>query len=277
MDNTQQPAPQPLPQQPLIPGVNIVLDNSEVTPQFLVIAREKEGKSATVGTTLVGWPQPGMHPLFIAFDESGPNSCLKLGYQPHVMSVKKLPGMTPWEKTREAINRLESNIVNIRKQYGALIVDCGSTMLDQLHEGARRNSKNPDPRSHFGEALMQAKEFMNRIAALELPVWWLAWLREPETVEEKGPNPNVKIRRILPGGPNIIGNFRSMLAGKVQHIFILEKLNVGKGQPGADEDGFARIFHTREWQNIRAGGRYSHVLPEPMAAHAGYVMSLVKR
>lgn len=233
--------------------------------------------SATVGTTLVNWPREGLHPLFLAFDESGPNSCLTLGYQPHVMPVKKLPGATAWEKTREALTQLEANRVKLHQTYGSLIVDCGSTMLDMLHESARRFSKNPDPRSHFGEALMQAKEVMNRLMALELPIWWLAWLREPETVEERGPNPNVKIKRILPGGPNIIGNFRSMLAGKVQHIFILEKVNVGRGQQGADSDGFARIFHTKDWQNIRAGGRFSHLLPEPMPAHAGYVMSLIRR
>lgn len=257
-----------------IPGVTVVTSNEGITPQFLVVAREKEGKSATVGTTLVNWPRPGMHPLFLAFDESGPNSCLRLGYQPHVIAPKKLPGATVWEKTREALNRLEQNAVSLRAQYGAVIVDCASTMVDNFHEDARRTSQNPDPRSHFGAALMQAKETMHRLGQLGIPVWWLAWLREPETVEEPGPS-GKKVKRVLPGGPNIVGNFKSMLAGRVQHIFILEKMNLGKGQPNTDEDGFARVFHTRDWTGIRGGGRYSHLLPEPMPAHAGMVMQAV--
>lgn len=257
-----------------IPGVTVVTSNEGITPQFLVVAREKEGKSATVGTTLVNWPKPGMHPLFLAFDESGPNSCLRLGYQPHVIAPKKLPGATVWEKTREALNRLEQNAVSLRAQYGAVIVDCASTMVDNFHEDARRTSQNPDPRSHFGAALMQAKETMHRLGQLGIPVWWLAWLREPETVEEPGPS-GKKVKRVLPGGPNIVGNFKSMLAGRVQHIFILEKMNLGKGQPNTDEDGFARVFHTRDWTGIRGGGRYSHLLPEPMPAHAGMVMQAV--
>jgi hypothetical protein len=215
-----------------------------------------------------------MHPLFIAFDESGPNSCLRLGYQPHVIAPRRMPGADMWQKTREVLSRLEQQGPALRGIYGSIIVDCASTMLDFFHEAARSSSKNPDPRSHFGTALMQAKEVMHRLGQLGLPVWWLSWLREPEVVEENGPS-GQKIKRMLPGGPNILGNFRNMLAGKVQHIFALEKLNVGRGQPGADEEGFSRVFHTRDWANIRAGGRYSHLLPEPMPAHAGMVMSAV--
>lgn len=271
MNSQTQQQPAPLPG---IPGVTVVSGNDGITPQFLVIAREKEGKSATVGTSLVNWPRPGAHPLFVAFDESGPNSCLKLGYQPHVIAPKKLPGATIWEKTREAISRLEQNTQALKGQYGSIIVDCASTMVDQFHEDARRTSGNPDPRSHFGAALMQAKETMHRLGQLGLPVWWLSWLREPETIDEPGPS-GKKVKRLIPGGPNIVGTFKTMLAGRVQHIFILEKLNVGKGQPGADEDGFARQFHTREWAQIRGGGRYSHLLPEPMPASAGMVMQAV--
>ena len=271
---------QPLPQQPTaptfsLPGVVVVTGNAGMVPQFLVIAREKEGKSATVGTTLVNWPRPGMHPLFFAFDESGPNACLKLGYNPHVLPIPRLPGMRMIDKTRDALSRLENNVVQVRNTYGSIIVDCASTMVDYFHEDARKG-RNPDPRSHFGAALMEAREVMHRLTGLGIPIWWLAWLREPETVEEKVGNDvkETKVKRILPGGPNILGNFKAVLAGKVQHIFILEKQNVGK-QPGADESGFLRVFHTRDHMNIRAGGRFSHLLPPLIPAHAGQVMSVV--
>lgn len=272
MTNPQQPQHAA----PTIPGIGIVVSNESQNPEFLVIAREKDGKSATVGTTLVNWPRPGMHPLFVAFDQSGPNSCLRLGYQPHVTGPHKFQqaGATVWERTKAMFASLEGNVQALRAAYGAIIVDCGSTMLDNFHEEARRFSKNPDPRSHFGEALMQAKETRHRLRGLGLPVWWLSWLREPETVEERAPS-GQKTKRLIPGGPNIIGNFRTMLAGVVQHIFILEKMNVGKGAAGADDMGFVRVFHTQDWANIRAGGRFSHLLPEPMPANAGMVLQAV--
>jgi len=266
--------PQPVgPPQSMIPGVTIVQDSSGMIPQFLVIAREKEGKSATVGTSLVNWPRNGMHPLFFAFDESGPNSCLKLGYPPHVMQIKKLPGMRMIDKTRDGLTRLEANMGNLRNVYGSIIVDCASTMVDLFHEDARKG-KNPNPRSHFGDALMWSREVMHRLMGLGLPIWWLAWLREAETVEEKLGNTDTKVKMLLPGGANILGNFRNVLSGKVQHIFILEKQNVGP-HPAADEAGFVRVFHTRDHLNIRAGGRFSHLLPPLMPANCAQVMNLV--
>ena len=264
--------PQGAPQS-VIPGVTIVQDSSGMIPMFLVIAREKEGKSATVGTSLVNWPRPGMHPLFFAFDESGPNSCLKLGYQPHVMQIKKLPGTRMIDKTRDGLTRLEANAMGLRSTYGSLIVDCGSTMVDLFHEDARKG-KNPNPQSHFGDALMWSREVMHRLMGLGMPIWWLAWLREAETVEEKMGNSDVKVKKVIPGGANILGNFRNVLSGKVQHIFILEKKNVGQ-HPAADEQGFVRIFHTRDHLNIRAGGRFSHLLPPEMPANGAQVMQLV--
>lgn len=273
-----QPQQQVIQQAPqsVIPGVNIITDNSGIIPQFLVIAREKEGKSATVGTSLVNWPRPGMHPLYFAFDESGPYSCLKLGYQPHIMAIKKLPGARMIDRARDGLTRLEANVQRLHQMYGSLIVDCGSTMADFFHEDARKG-KNPNPQSHFGDTLMWCREVMHRLSALNLPIWWLAWLREPEFVEEKQPGPtgDQKIRRLIQGGPNILGNFKSILGGKVQHIFILEKQNVGPQHPGADEAGFARVFHTRDHGNVRAGGRFSHLLPPQMPARCDLVMQAV--
>lgn len=231
--------------------------------------------SATVGTTLVNWPRPGMHPLYFAFDESGPNSCLKLGYSPHVMNIKRQPGARWIDKARDALVKLESNVAQLRQQYGAIIVDCASTMVDYFHEDARKG-KNPDPRSHFGAALMESREVMHRLVGLGLPIWWLAWLREAETVDEKIGNDvkEVKVKRLIHGGANILGNFKALLAGKVQHILILEKVNVG-AHPAADETGHVRVFHTRDYMNIRAGGRFSHLLPPEMPANAAQVMNLV--
>jgi hypothetical protein len=259
-----------------IPGVTVVTDNGDLIPQFLVVSREKEGKSATVGTTLVNYPNPGMHPLFFAFDENGPNSCLKLGYQPHVMNVKKMQGTRWIEKTRDGLTRLEANLVQVRAQYGAIVVDCASTMVDNFHEDARRDPQNPDGRSHFGAALLHSKETQHRLTRLGLPIWWLAWLREPETVEEKIGNDakTVKVKRLVPGGANILGSFKAILPGKAQHIFILEKKNVGP-HPYADETGHVRVFHTRDHANIRAGGRFSHLLPPEVPAHCGQIMRII--
>ncbi len=245
----------------------------EIEEHHNFIANDFVVHNSTLGTTLVNWPRSGMHPLFFAFDESGPNSCLKLGYQPHVMKVAKMSGLRTIDKARDGLTRLEANIVNLRNLYGSIIVDCASTMVDLLHEDARRG-KNPNPQSHFGDALMWSREVMHRLLSLGLPIWWLAWLREAETVEEKMGTGEVKVKKLIPGGANILGNFRNILSGKVQHIFILEKRNVGP-HPAADEAGFVRLFHTRDHDNVRAGGRFSHLLPPEMPANCQQVMNIV--
>lgn len=276
MNPQQAPAPggaQAYGNVPAIRGVSLVT-STQANPIILVIAPEKAGKS-TLGTTLVGWPEPGKQPLYIPFDESGPNSCLKLGYVPHRILPSAFPGQKLWDRTRALMNELETNVATIRQNYGAIIVDCASTMVDKLHEDARRFSGNPDPRSHFGDCLMQSKEFMNRLCDLGLPTIWLAWLRESEMIETKTATGG-KNKKLVMGGPQILGSFRQMLAGKSHHILILEKQKIGVGQQGADEDGYVRLFHTRPWENINAGGRYSHVLPEPMFAHLGMVLTMIR-
>jgi hypothetical protein len=271
---TQTQAPGAPAPQSILPGVSIVMDNSEMVPHLMVISLPKRGKSS-LGVSLVNWPRPGMHPLYFAFDETGPNSCLKLGYQPHVLNIRRQSGSRTIDKTRSALSALEANVMNLRQAYGAIIVDCASTMVDYFHEDARKG-KNPDPRSHFGAALLEAKEVMHRLNSLGLPVIWLAWLREAETVEEKVGNDvkEVKVKRLIPGGANILGNFKNLLAGKAQHILILDKMNVGN-HPAADESGHIRIFHTRDHGNIIAGGRFSHLLPPEMPANLAQVLNLV--
>lgn len=269
----------------MIPGVSVVSDMSNMVPVVGVLSLPKDGKSATVGTTLVDWPKQGMHPLFIAFDETGPYSCLKLGYEPRVADVKsRTDGQTTYQKVMMLLNVLEMNKAALRQQHGAIIVDCASTMVEAFYADAVRFSKNSNPQSHFGDALKGAKEVYNRVKSLGLPVVWLAWLKPSEKHEEPGPNGQKRVV-VTPGGPNILGSFRDVFAGLVEHMFILEKRNVGPGGAvtlegvgaiQADSDGFARLFHARSWNGIAAGGRYGHVLPAQCPAHMGWIMSQMK-
>lgn len=261
---------------PMIPGVTVVNAQSNTAPMLLVIGKEKEGKSATSICSLFGYPDPSKQPLVIAWDRTGPDSCIRLGYQPHRILVHEQNGARYWDKAKNILDNLERNVMNLSKAYGAIVVDCASTMADRLHEDARRFSKNPDPRSHFGELLLQSKEFINRVCDLGLPTVWLAWLKEAEIQQEAG---NVqgapKKFKMIPGGPNILGNTRALLAGKAHQILILEKVRMPIGTPGADEEGFVRQFHTRPWNDIQGGGRYSHVLPEPCQPSVGFVLAKI--
>lgn len=261
---------------PTIPGISLVDALSNDAPIILIIAEEKAGKSTIAATTSVGYPEPGFDPLILAWDKTGPDACIKLGYQPHVMKIGDQPGNRWFAKAKHVMQTLENNAPAIRQRYGAIITDCTSTMVDRLHEDARRFSPNPNPQSHFGDALMQSKEWINRIVDLGLPSIWLAWLRAPEVVETTTAG-GAKTKKFIMGGPNILGNTRSLIAGKAHHILYLEKQKVGVGQPGADEDGYLRVFHTRPFENINCHGRYSHVLPEPAPAHLGYILGCITR
>ena len=258
---------------PTLPGVMAIDGTGNTAPIILITAPEKAGKSS-LATTLFGYPLPHQQPLIIAWDKFGPDSCVKLGFSPHVIRVADQTGERHWTKAQNALKSLESNIAAFRQQYGAIVVDCASTMADRLFEDARRTSSNPDPRSHYGDLLNQSGEFMNRVVDLGLPTIWLAWLKEPEIVEDKAAN-GKKTRRSIPGGANIIGNFRARLAGRAHHILVLERQYVGVGTAGADPDGHLRVLHTKPWAGINAGGRYSHVLPEPCRPDLGYVLGVI--
>jgi hypothetical protein len=260
--------------QGLFPGVSIIDAKSNAAPMLCVIGKEKSGKSATTITTLANWPAPGMDPLVLAWDKTGPDSCIKLGYQPHAIRIADQPGTRHWDKGRGVLDSLERNTAQLHSRYGAIVTDCMSTMVDRIHEDARRFSKNPDPRSHFGDALMQAKEWINRIVDLGLPTIWLTWLREPEMNESKAPNGQT-VRKFAMGGVNVLGGTRALLAGKAHHILYLEKVKHGPGVQGADEDGNVRLFHTRPYENIDCHGRYSHILPEPCPPHLGWILSQI--
>ncbi len=262
---------------PMLPGVMIANAQSNNSPMLLVIGREKEGKSATTICSLFGYPTPDKQPLVIAWDPTGPDSCVRLGFNPHVIRVKEQQGARYWDKGRNVLDNLERNLGTISKTYGAIVVDCVSTMADRLHEDERRFSKNPDPRSHFGGLLMQSKEFINRVVDLGLPTIWLAWLKEAEIVQEVGnaaPGAPKRFKQVM-GGPNILGNTRALIAGRAHHILILEKVRMPPGTAGADADGYIRQFHTTPWNDIQGGGRYSHVLPEPCPPNVGFVLARI--
>lgn len=230
--------------------------------------------SATSATTLVNYPEPGFDPLVLAWDKTGPDACIKLGYQPHAIKIGEQPGTRNWDKARGVLDTLERNASALHGRYGAIITDCMSTMVDRLHEDARRFEKNPDPRSHFGVALMQSKEWINRLVDLGLPTIWLSWLKQPEVQDTVAPG-GQKTKKYVMGGPNILGNTRTLIAGKAHHILYLEKVKMGPGTQGADDEGYVRMFHTRPYENINCHGRYSHVLPEPAPAHLGFILGCI--
>lgn len=273
----QAPVPHAVPQLigsvPTITGISAMGPQTNKAPSIAVLAAEKQGKSS-LGVTLFAWPTSAKQPLFVAWDRTGPAACVNLGYSPHALTIPDLAGERHWQKAQSALSILEQNVNAIRQQYGALIVDCASTMTDRLHEDARRFSKNSNPKSHFGDCLMQSKEFYNRIVDLGLPVVWLSWLKEAEVEEINLPNGQKKTR-IIPGGPHIIGGFRQLLAGKAHHIFVLEKQRIGTGQPGADSQGYRRVLHAAPWANIACGGRYAHLLPDECPANLGMILQAI--
>lgn len=271
--STAPSVPQLIGNMPSLPYVSQIVAGGNKAPILLVMAAEKSGKSS-LGTTLFGWPEPAKQPLFLAWDKTGPDACVRLGYSPHAIKIPDLPGERHWQRAQVCLTTLEQNVNAIKQQYGSVIVDCCSTMTDRLHEDARRFSKNTNPKSHFGDCLMQAKEFMNRVTDLGLPSVWLSWLREAEVEETTLPNGQKKTR-IIPGGPHIIGGFRQLVAGKAHHNFVLEKQYAGRGSPGCDEQGYRRVLHAAPWSNIASGGRYGHILPDECPANLGLIMQAI--
>jgi hypothetical protein len=257
-----------------LPGVVVRSTATNPSPMILVQAFEKTGKSCTTITTLVDYPTKGKHPLVLAFDKTGPDSCIRLGYQPHVISVREYPqGKSLSERCRAVTQMLINNKAKLHEQHGAIVVDCASTMATWLLDESRSNSTNPDPRSHYNDMMTWGVEFIHRVIDLGLPTVWLAWLSEAEVSEERVAPGAPKKKKIQQGGVELPGKkFRKFIAGRADHILVLERQPSMVGAPGASTDGFARVFHTAPWDNINAGGRYSHLLPEPAPAHMGYVL-----
>lgn len=253
-----------------IPGLTYAGQGAVEPPILLVIGKEKCGKS-TLALSLFDWPSQGCRPLVLAFDALGFDSVAQFAPCPGI-KVKDQPGATFWDKTNVAISNLETTFRSQRQTpFTSIVVDCGSTMIDKfMQEGRAQGAR--DPRQAFGYALNKGNEVLWRLAELGKPIIWLAWLKEG-FMETQGSGQGKRSRQVL-GGAQIEGSFRAKLTGKATQVMILEKVKQGNVQ-GADSEGYTRIFHTRTYDNIEAGGRLSQFLPEPCPAHLGYVLNLL--
>lgn len=280
----QMPAPQVLQTQaPLLPGIVVASGNDNMSPMLGLAAYEKQGKSTTAITTLVGWPDQNKEPLCIAWDPHGPDACVRLGYRPHVIRVRDQPGEAWIDKHRYAMRTLRTNLDAVHRRYGSVVVDCASTCAMALHTDAQKlpkNANNSDTRAPYVEATLWLKEVINAIIDIGLPNIWLSWLQEGSVESEKVEGAqNRKVQRL--GGPDIMGSkMRNFIAGKSHHNFLLEKYKVQKGGTDpwgrpADDEGSVRVFHSKQWGLLNAGGRYSHVLPDPCPAHFGWILSKI--
>lgn len=268
-----------------IPGVSWAGEGGVEPPQLLVLGPEKSGKS-TLSTTLIGWPEPDKYPLVLAFDPTGPDSTAGINLPVPVLKVKNESGATYWDKTQSAIAKIERPFLMGKRPYGSIVVDCGSKMSDHVFADSRGMRKAKDPRQNYGELLERSGEVYQRLSQLGVPVIWLAWLREPW--EEQSENQHgQKVKRLVLGGPLMMGQFRSRLAGSVNQILVLEKKKIAypagtpieqamRLYPGMCADGWVRVFHTKTWANIEAGGRYG-AIPEELPAHLGSFLDLVMK
>lgn len=240
-------------------------------PILLVIGREKCGKSTSV-TTLFGWPNPDSVPVVLAADPSGPDSCAKLGYRVPTLKIKDMPGLRYKDKVKAAVSALEDGFAH-GPRPGSVVVDCVSTLVERLLSDEQQESKNPDPRAAYYPCELELRSLWNRLQDLSVPVIYLAWLREGGIYETRTPT-GQKSKRLVLGGANIMGDkMRALVAGKAHMILLLEKVNVGRGAQGADEQGYIRQFRTATYDNIECGGRY--YLPDPCPAHLGWVLSAI--
>lgn len=275
MNQTQTPGLPPPAQAPSLigtpsplPAITRIDQTYYRSPSILVTGREKEGKSS-LATSLFGFPEAHQQPLILAVDPSGPDSCLNLGFAVHAIRVNEQGGMRWFDKTRAAIDVVEKNLLTIRQNYGTLVFDDLSTASYRMLEDARRGSKNPDPRSHYQTMYTQVNEIWWRLQDLDMPVVWLAWMGEPGMTDEG------KVAELA--APDIAGKrFARTIAGRAQHVFVLERRMVGKGTAGADAHGYTRLLHSVPWNGQNAGGRFAHLLPEPCPADLSFILRAVR-
>lgn len=287
----QQTAPQPQAvwqqqQTALLPGVTIATDRDMQSPMLSVCSPPKFGKSRTVITSLIDWPAPGMHPLVIAVDDSGPLSCIDAGYYPHRVRLREedYPGVAFDMRIRMALSGLTARRQELRQRYGSIVVDCGSTLADKLHDAAKRltkNANNPQMQAPFFELGIWFKEVMNRIRELDLPSIWLSWQTEGFVQSEKDAQGRAKVTSHM-GGPDIMGaKLRNYYSGQFAHNFILERRKVGTGMKDyetgqlGDGDGNVRVLHSKPYNNVDAGGRLQRFLPAVCPAHIGWILSAI--
>lgn len=257
-----------------IPGLSFAGSQPNKEPMLLVIAREKYGKSS-LSTTLFGWPTPQSMPLVLAFDQTGPDSCAKFGYQVPCIKPRDVPGSSYLDKCKFMIDAVEKMVAGGGPKPSAIVTDCVSTMVEKIVSETARTSNNPDTRSHYKPATEFVRDYLNRMREIGVPTVLYGWLREP-FVQDTETKAGAKGKRMILGGVSVTGGqARDFVGGKPDMILILDKRRIGIGQPGTDEDGYVREFHTRTWSDISAGGRYSHLLPDPCPAHLGGVLSAI--
>jgi len=269
----QQAMPQILPMVQLATG----LDNH--CPMLTLIAQEKFGKSTTAITSLIGYPEPHMQPLVLAWDEFGPDACAKLGYIAHAIRMGRQPGNSGVDKMRGVMRSLEQQKSAYHAQYGSIVVDCMSTAVGVFKEDAKnvpKNKNNPNTKAPYFELAEYTKEFVNRVIDFGLPSIWLAWQTDGHVAIEN------KVERQEMGGMDLDGKkVRNFVAGRAHHNFILEKKKIGVGAVDnlsgqrADDQGYIRLFHSQPWNMVNAGGRYSHLIPEPCPPHFGWVLGQI--
>ncbi len=243
-------------------------------PQILVLGHEKSGKSS-LATTLFDWPIPGARPLVLAVDSSGPESCGQLGYPVAHIKIKDQPGETYAEKMEHTLLQLRRVWKPLSSEFpfSSIVFDCQSTFSEMVLTEDQQNNPSKDPRRNYLNTLPILKRTFWDLKTLGVPVIHLAWERPAQTVMTG--SKQSKREEYEPGGPEIAGKFRKILAGLCTQIMILRMKKIGVGQPGADQDGFSRVLMTRTDAGTLAGGRYQTDLPNPCAPHLGYVLSLM--
>lgn len=266
-------------QMPNIPGVVMSQNTPSEPPMLLLLGTEKSGKSACT-ISLIGYQ--GKYPLVMAIDKTGADTCTNLGYPVPIIRPCDEPGMYMRDKVISAITKLDAACKGREKPFNALVIDCCSTLVDRLmtdamdefcltHQGRRPKDK----RQIYGTVLDQGREIINRIQMIGLPTVWLTWLQPPYLEENEDPGGN-KFKKTVLGGPMIDGQkLRALLSGKAHQILILEKIKCPANDPLIQGDGFKRVFHTKTWEHIEAGGRYSSKLPEPCPPNLAWIMQQI--
>lgn len=250
-----------------IPGLTIAGMTPPEAPMFVVYSVPKSGKSV-LATTLFNWPLQGNQPLVLAFDKTGPDSCLSVGYQVAALKVDSQPGGSYFEKTRSALVTIE-DVFRQRNRYPftSIVVDCGSTMTNNFLREVK--PKFAHGKQVYGQVLDRSREVMWRLIDVGVPIIWLAWIQEP-FIEEDGKR---KIQHM--GGAAMDGSFKQLVSGRADQTMYLEKIKVGEKAPGADPQGYTRVLHTKTYNNIECHGRFSHLLPEPCPAHLGQILTAI--
>ena len=257
-----------------IAGIVYAGQTQREPPVLTVLGHEKSGKSS-LAITLFDWPVPGARPLVIAVDSSGPESCAQLNFPVAHIKIKDQPGHTYAEKMEHVLGQLRRMWKPLGPDFpfSSVVFDCQSSFSEMLLSEDQQLNPSKDPRRNYGNVLTIMKRTFWDLKALGVPIIHLAWERPAHTITV-GSGPG-KHEQNEPGGPEIAGSFRKILAGLSTQIMILRMKKVGVNQPGADQDGFTRVLMTRTHEGTIAGGRYQTDLPNPCPAHLGYVLSLI--